>query len=198
MNSKPKCFVFVGRSGAGKGTQAKLLMDYLRKIDNRDILYVQTGQELREFIKGPNFTQQVTKKLYDSGSLMPEFIAVYAWIHCVVNNYKGVENIVFDGTPRKLHEAGVLHSIFSFYQLEKPCVINIEISPEEAFNRLILRKRQDDDADEIRKRLSWYETDVAPAINFYRNNKDYNFLEIDGQGSVEDIHKDIVKRLGLE
>ncbi len=198
MNSKPKCFVFVGRSGAGKGTQAKLIMDLLKKIDGRDILYVQTGQELREFIKGPSYTQQLTKKLYDSGSLMPEFMAVYAWINRVVNNYKGTEHLVFDGTPRKLHEAGVLHSIFSLYQFEKPCVINIEITPEEAFKRLILRKRQDDDEAEIRKRLSWYETDVVPAINFYRNNKDYNFLEIDGQGSVEDIHKDIVKRLGLE
>ena len=47
---KQQSFIFMGRSGCGKGTQAKLLMEYLKKIDPaRDIFYLETGAGVREF-----------------------------------------------------------------------------------------------------------------------------------------------------
>jgi adenylate kinase len=195
----PQVFIFIGRSGSGKGTQAKLLIEYLKKVDPaRDTLYVQTGAELREFIKGDGLTQKKTKDMYDKGGLMLEFITVYAWAKVLVEKYKGDEHLIFDGTPRKLHEAGVLHSIFDFYTFDKPVVIHIEISSEEALARLLARKRQDDTEDEVRRRLSWYETDVAPTVEYYRHNPAYRFLEIDGHGSTEDIGANIAKKIGLE
>jgi len=46
----------------------------------------------------------------------------------------------------------VLDSIFGFYGFEGAWVINVEISPAESLKRLLLRKRQDDDEDGIKKR----------------------------------------------
>ena len=191
-------FVFIGRSGCGKGTQIEMLMDVLKKKDPKhEILYIYTGKEFREFIKGETKTQQLTKQVYENGGLMPEFLTVHMWVRPLVENYNGNQHIIFDGTPRKFHEAGVLHSMFGFYKLDKPWVINIGISEEEAVKRLLKRKRMDDTEKDIRKRLSWYETDVAPTIEFYRDNPNYNFLYVDGERSPEEIHFDIVKRLGL-
>ncbi len=192
-------FIFIGRSGCGKGTQIKLLIDKLKEKDpQREVLYIYTGQEFRNFIQGPTITQQMAKTIYNQGGLLPEFLTVHMWVKILVEKYTGSEHVILDGTPRKFHEAGILHSMFGFYGLDKPWVINIEISPEEAVRRLMLRKRGDDTEEEIKKRLTWYETDVAPTIDYYRNNPNYTFFHFDGERSVTDIHEDIVKNLGLK
>ena len=194
----PQAFIFIGRSGCGKGTQVELLKQALKKADpSRDILYIQTGQGFRDFIKGETFTQKKSREIYEAGGLQPEFLAVNMWERPLIDGYNGDEHIIFDGTPRKYHEAGVLDSVFSFYDMKTVWVINVDISPEESLKRLLLRKRFDDNTEEIKKRLAWYETDVAPAVEFFRTNPNYKFLKIDGERSVEAIHADIVKRLGL-
>lgn len=193
-----KSFIFIGRSGCGKGTQIELLVNYLKDKDpEHDILQIYTGREFRNFIKGSDFTQKLSKSIYDVGGLMPEFLATYMWTKILVENYNGNQHVIFDGTPRKLHEAGALDSVFGFYYFDKPWVINIEISAEEAVKRLMLRKRLDDNESDIKKRLNWYETDVAPTIDFYRNNPNYNFLTINGERTVDEIHDDIVKKMQL-
>ncbi len=190
----PQTFIFIGRSGSGKGTQAKLLQNHLKQVDpSKEILYIQTGWELREFIQGGSFTQKASKVLYDAGGLQPEFIAVYTWVNVLVNKYTANEHLVFDGTPRRHHEAGVLDSIFNFYKLDKAHVIYIDVKKEESVERLLARKRVDDSRENIEERLSWFDRDVMPAIDFYRNNPSYNFHHINGEQSVEAVHADILK-----
>ncbi len=194
----PQTFIFIGRSGCGKGTQTKLLQDYLKKIDpTKEILYIQTGLELREFIKGQSFTQKASKALYDTGGLQPEFIAVYTWVNLLVNRYTTNEHLIFDGTPRRRHEAGVLDSIFDFYKLKRAQVIYIDVSKEESIKRLLARKRMDDNRESIEERLSWFERDVMPAIDFYRDNPLYNFHDIKGEQSVENVWEDIQKAIKI-
>lgn len=191
-------FIFIGRSGCGKGTQIELLIDVLKKKDpEHEVLYIYTGREFRNFIQGSSFTQKISKSIYEVGGLMPEFLTVHMWVKPLVENFNGSQHIIFDGTPRKFHEAGVLHSMFNFYKLDKPWVINIGISEEEAVKRLLLRKRSDDTEPDIKKRLGWYGADVAPTIEFYRDNPNYNFVYVDGERTKEEIHKDIVEKLGL-
>ena len=195
---KPQALIFVGRSGCGKGTQAELVCEYLKEIDSkRDQLYIQTGAEFREFIKGNSYTQKLSKEAYDIGGLQPEFLAASMWLNVLVKRYKGDEHLIFDGTPRKYHEAGTLDSVFKFYGFGKPYVINVNISGVESKRRLLARKRIDDTENEIKKRLEWYETDVVPAINFYRDNSNYHFLEVDGERPIEEVHEDILSRLKI-
>lgn len=195
----PQSFIFIGRSGCGKGTQAKLLQDYLKKYDpEQDVLYIQTGQELREFIKGPSITQKVSSELYDIGGLQPEFLMVYLWTNVLVNRYTTGEHLIMDGMPRKYHEAGVLDSVWKFYKIKnKPHVIYLDIPMEESVKRLMSRKRMDDNEDDIRERLSWFESEVIPTLDFFRNNPDYNYIQLNGMGTAEDIHKEILARTKL-
>lgn len=195
---KTKTFVFIGPSGSGKGTQAHLLMDTIKKDDPEGkILYVQSGQELRDFMKGDSYLAKLTDKTLSSGGLMPSFMPIYVWGNFLVKNYTGTEHLIFDGTPRRLSEAEAMDSMFTFLNLEKPTVIYLAVPIEESVKRLMLRKRFDDTEEDIRKRLSWYETDVKPALDHFRNRTDVTVLDIDGNRSVEEIHADIVKKLGL-
>lgn len=193
---KPQSFIFIGRSGSGKGTQAKLLQEYLKKNDpTRNTLYVQSGAEFREFIKGPSATQKLSKDIYDKGGLQPEFLATFMWTNVLVKNYTLGEHLIMDGMPRKYHEAGVLDSIFDFYKITKPFVVYTDISKEESVNRLMARGRIDDNRKEIEERLSWFETEVAHALDFYRDNPHYNYLVVNGERPVQEVHEDIIAKI---
>jgi adenylate kinase len=186
-------FIFIGMSGCGKGTQAKLLQEYLKKIDpQRDVFYMQTGAIFRDYIKGDTHTQKISRKIYEEGGLQPEFLSVYMWADTFSKQFKGSEHIIVDGTPRKLHEAGVLHSIFGFYGREaKPHVVFLRITKEWALQKLMARKRIDDNVEDIKRRLSWFDTEVVPAIDYYKNSPHYHFIEVNGEQPIEKVWADL-------
>jgi adenylate kinase family enzyme len=190
-----KAFILIGRSGCGKGTQAKLLMELLGKTGKA--IYLQNGAEFRNFIKGDSATAKLSADAYAHGVLQPEFLAVHMWSGALVREYHGTEHLVLDGMPRKFHEAGVLDSMFDFYKIEKPIVIHIDVSSEWSTARLLGRGRQDDTRGDVASRMKWYETDVVPAIDFYRKNPKYQFFSVNGERAVEEVFADIVKQAHL-
>ncbi len=194
-------FIFIGRSGCGKGTQTKLLMDHLKAVDSsREVFWVQSGEEFRRFIQGDSYTKKLAKKIYDRGELEPEFLAILMWSNFFAENFNGKDHVIIDGTPRELPEAGVLHSIFDFYNLTKPRVIYINVSEATASERLAKRGRMDDTNGDIKRRMHWFETEVIPTIDFYRNNPTYQFIEVEGgnEKTPLELHNEILKRAGLE
>lgn len=189
-------FIFIGRSGCGKGTQAKLIKDYLLKCDpTGEVDYLQSGAEFREFIKGKTHTQNLSRQIYDAGGLQPEFLAIYIWSRMLIDKFAGNEHLVIDGAPRKFHEAGVLDSAFVFYKREKPYVVFLNVSREWSEKRLLERQRFDDNAKDIKARLDWYDVEVKTAIEFYKNNPRYTLLEINGEQTVEKVHQDILEQI---
>lgn len=198
MAMTQQAFILIGRSGSGKGTQAPLLIESIKKADpDRGVLHIETGAEMRKFIQGQTATQKKAKGITESGGLQPEFIAIYQWSNVLVNQYNGTDHLVFDGSPRKLHEAGALDSIFNFYGIERPWIIYLNVDMDEIHNRLLKRGRNDDTRDAINRRLAWFGAEVEPTIQFYRTSPDYRFLDVDGVGPIEAIHLGIVKSLGL-
>ncbi len=198
----PQAFIFMGRYGSGKGTQAKLLMDLLKKkTPEKEIIYVETGAGFREYAEGDSYSAKLTKDTIDNGGLMPEFMCVYIWGTKLADKCTGIEHLVFDGTPRKLLEAQLLESVFPFYGMGKPWVIYLDVHHEESHKRISLRQkdkgRADDSKDAIERRKFAYENDIVPSIEYYRKNANFNFLDVNGIGTIEDIHADIVKRVGL-
>jgi adenylate kinase family enzyme len=194
-----KTFLLIGRSGCGKGTQGALIAKYLKENDpERDTLYITSGAEFREFINGDSATQKLSNELYKADKLQPEFLSVYMWINVLIKNYTEKKHLIFDGAPRRRHEAGVLDSIFDFYNLKDPTVINIDVSEKWATERLEARHRMDDKSEDIAKRLAWYNTDVVPTIEYYKNNPRYKFIQIDGEQSIEDTHKEILSKLDFK
>lgn len=198
MQTKLQSYIFIGKSGCGKGTQSELLTKVLR-AQNPDIkiLHIESGNELRKFTKEKNYTASLTKEVLDQGRLMPEFMPVFLWGKLFVDGFDGNQTLIFDGTPRKLMEAKILDSLFPFYSLDNPWIIYIDVEHEESTRRLKARGRSDDTEEAIKKRLAWYEQDVKPSVDFYRSNPNVKFLDINGNRPIEEVHADIVKMVGL-
>lgn len=202
MTTKPQAYIFIGRYGSGKGTQAALLMEVLKKKNTaRDILYIETGKEFRKFNEGESYTAKLGKQIVDGGVLMPEFMPVYIWSSILAERYNGTDDIVFDGTPRKLMESKILESVFPFYGQGKPWVVYLDVEHDESHKRLLIRSRTsnraDDGPEQVKKRKLEYETYVVPVVDYFRTSPNVNFLDIDGEQTIDKVHEDIVKAVGL-
>ncbi|MEK7157883.1 MAG: hypothetical protein AAB688_02270, partial [Patescibacteria group bacterium] len=91
----PQNFTFIGRSGCGKGTQARLLGEHLSKVDSqREVFFLETGAEFRKFIQGEGYTQRLSKKIYDDGGSQPEFLSVYMWSRVLAESFKENEHLI--------------------------------------------------------------------------------------------------------
>lgn len=68
MDIKPKTFILTGRSGCGKGTQAKIIEALLRKMTpDKPVFHLETGARFREFIEGQQFSNKLAKEIYEIG-----------------------------------------------------------------------------------------------------------------------------------
>ncbi len=190
----PETIIFMGRSGCGKGTQAKLMQEYLKTKDpTRDIFYLETGDMFRKFIAGDSYSSKLSKAIMEAGTLQPAFLAIHIWSHEFIDNLKGDEHLVLDGTPRTLSEIEALDTAFTFYNRTTPTVFIINVSNDWSRTRLTERGRMDDSrAGDMEKRLEWYETDVVPAIRHMENAKMYKVVEINGEQPIEKVHADII------
>ena len=191
-----KTFIFIGRSGCGKGTQAKLLIDELKLRDSETpIQYLEAGEKFRELIARPNFTGKLAKQITDTGGLQPAFLAIHNWAHLFIENINGNEHLVLDGSPRKLNEAKILHEAFKFYGRSSVFIIYVNVSNKWSLDRLLARGRGDDGRAEIEKRLSWFDTDVLPAIDYFKTQPDVEVFDINGEQTIEEVHKEIMSKV---
>lgn len=188
--------IFIGRSGCGKGTQAYLLKERIhRKDDNeRKILYVETGDHFRHFIRDTKFSSTLSKKVYESDERQPNFLACWMWSNILIDQLEPEMHLVFDGAPRSLAEAQILDSALKFYKREKPTIIHLDVSRRWSETHLLKRGRSDDvNIAKIDKRLDWFDKDVVPAIDFFKNNPDYRFIEINGEQDIKKVQTDIIE-----
>lgn len=199
VKTVPRAFIFLGRSGCGKGTQADLLMSHLHNSDGHlsKTLHIESGALLRKFSQGSNYTEKRIKSVLANGVLVPESIIVALWTDYLIANFTGEENLVFDGTPRKLHESQLLDNILQFYGFERPTVIYVNVSRDWSEKRLQNRARKDDTPEAIARRLAWFEAEVTKTIDFYRNNPYYSFIDVNGEQPIEEVQKEIMTKLGL-
>ena len=193
-------YIFIGASGCGKGTQVSLLKEHIQKKDpETPIFYMQTGQYFREFIKGDTYAAKIAREEIDRGERAPDFLAMHLWSDVFVKNLTGNEHLILDGSPRSLNEAQNLDIAMKFFKREQPAVVYIKVSTDWSVNHLLERAkkegRADDSIDGIRKRVAWFEQDVLPAINYYRRDRDYDFIEIDGERTIEEVHREIIANL---
>jgi adenylate kinase len=218
---KPRNFVLIGRSGCGKGTQAKLLMEHFGK-DN--FFYVSTGDLFRDLAGRDTDTARKIKKILEEGGLPFDALATTLWMHEIAFKMKEEQGLMADGFPRRLDEAKNLDDFLNFLgRKENTYYILIDISREEAFNRLTKRRlclkcgriipyfgnfiklkkcdecqgelivRPDDKPEAINSRLNYYEERVVPIIDYWKSKGE--LIKINGEQSIESTHEDILKAL---
>lgn len=190
-------YAFIGKSGSGKGTQAELLKTYLEKNNPvGPVLWFGSGEHLRALAKGDSHTAALVKKYLKNGLLIPEFLIVSIWADFFIAHLRKGEQVILDGTPRKIDEAHVLDGAAEFYGA-KLSVIYIDVSREWAMDKLLKRGRADDTKESINERLDWYESDILPTIQFFKEHPKYAFFEINGEQTIEEVHAEIIKSLNF-
>ena len=195
---KKDIYIFIGQSGAGKGTQATLLREKIKIISpNTDIMYLEVGSHFRSLITEDSYTAGRVGSLMAEGKLPPPFIGIHMWSHELIKNYNENQTVIIDGTPRVISEVPVLLSACEFYGWY-PHVFDIKVSDEWAYERTKSRGREDDkDERDVWGRIEWYHASVEPAIELMRQSPIMDFHIIDGEKSIDAVHKQVCEVLGL-
>lgn len=192
---EPTAYIFIGRSGCGKGTQVKLFKDELAKKTTDVALHIETGAFFREFIKGDTYIEKLSKKVVETGGLMPEAIVVGLWMDYLVQNYTASENIICDGAPRKIQEAILLDGMFDFLGIKKYKVIHINTSAKWCTEKLLARGRSDDTVEGVAKRMHWYDTEVMQSVKFFEDNPHCTFIDVNGEQTIEQVSAELLSKV---
>jgi adenylate kinase len=194
---KPISVLFFGTQGAGKGTQVKMLMDFLRSKSDQKIIHIDMGAELRALRDTGSFAGKLTGQTIDAGHRMPDFMPTYLQTKKLVDNLvDGTEHIIADGLARGEDQTRAFDDAMKYFGRDDFQIISLELSEASAVKRLLARGRNDDTEEGIKNRLSWYKSDVQPQLELLRS-RSRPIHVIDGEPDVETIHKNILAALNL-
>jgi len=198
MQNKPYTFMFFGIVGSGKGTQVELLQKYLKdKNITKDILYTSTGAEYRKLIESRSYTGLKVKTSLEKGFLQPDFLTISLFTNILATNMHEDTYLIADGFPRTVAQSEAFENMMKFYNRENIKIVYIELSKEEAVKRMKLRGRSDDTDEGISKRFDEYVNNVIPSMNYFKGKENYKIYTINGDQSIEDVHKEVINSLGI-
>lgn len=191
-------FIFLGPQGSGKGTHASELENDLKKLDPaRAIVHFEMGKNLRELAAQDSYTSKLMQGVMSRGELVPFNISSSVFSNYLIKNLNGDEHIIIDGFPRSETQMDVVDTTMAFYARENPTVVHINISDEIGIKRLLLRGRADDTEDTIRRRLAWSREEWGKILERLQKNPIYRVLEINGDQTIDEVHKEILEKLQL-
>lgn len=192
-----RLFIFIGRSGCGKGTQAALLKSWLAEpAGAAPIIHIETGKLFRSLAaQSEIYTSHLIEAGIARGDRLPDFLSVWNWARVLVDNFHGTENIIMDGAPRSLAEAQMFDTLVRFYSDLRPTVIYLNLSRASAKARMESRGRSDDVEAGVEHRLDWFEKEVVPAIEHFRESRLYQFVDLDAEPDIETIHQRLIAEL---
>ncbi len=212
--SRKNNFIVLGPSGSGKGTQAELLA---RKFD---LKMLDGGEYLRHLMASKSKESRRLAEKMNKGNLAPTDI-IRDWMKKQIFSRPISRGVIFSGQPRMFGEAKLALKWFQESGRGIPLVIFLKVSAREVLRRLKKRyicskckkvytlnappqkpcalcggkiiKRADDTPKLIRNRLAYFKKQVAQTLKFFK--KKGILIEVDGEQSVEEVHKEIVKKI---
>ena len=192
-------FVFFGIVGSGKGTQVKLLINFLKTKSSDECVYIGTGEIFRKIVEssGDNPDKKEVKELLSSGRLIPDEMTNKLVSEAIEANVSLEKHVVFDGYPRTVAQSKFFEDKMNACQRKNVKIIYIEVGREEAMKRNLLRGRHDDTEEGLAKRFDEYVNNVIPAMNYFKDKTGYEIYTIGGEQSIEDVHKNIIKALNF-
>lgn len=182
-DSKKLNLILFGPPGAGKGTQAKKLVDVygLLQISTGDLFRYEIGNKTPLGIKA--------KEYMDKGELVPDEVTVGMLKNKVEANpdFKGY---IFDGFPRTIPQANALDQYLSSKGESVSQLIALDVDDEELVKRLLERgktsgRSDDSNEDIIRNRIAVYNKETSPVFDFYEQQDKAS--KVPGVGSIDEI-----------
>ena len=175
-----------GPPGAGKGTQAKYIVDKINGFQ------VSTGDLLRKEIEN---NTEIGKKIINNmndGKFVSDDI-VNKLIKDIIFDPQKKNKLIFDGYPRSLSQAKNLNDLLIETNQNIDHIFFLNVNKETIIKRIekrkVLENRSDDDIDIIVKRYDTYMETTKPVLDFYSKNQ--NFKEIDGGLKIDEITRKI-------
>jgi len=175
--------VLFGPPGAGKGTQANLL------IEKYNLVHLSTGDILRSEIAAGTSLGLKAKTLMDRGDLVPDEVVI-GMISSKLDNNPNANGFIFDGFPRTAAQATALDNLLAEKGTTISAMLSLKVEDKELIRRLLERGKNSGRADDknediIANRIQEYNNKTAPLKEFYAaQNK---LSEVEGTGSIEDI-----------
>jgi adenylate kinase len=187
-----------GISGAGKGTQAKLLVRHLAAVDpGRRIVHADQGALLRARAGQDDELGRRIAAIMAAGKLVPNFVATSLLADHVSRNFCSGAHFVFDGVARYDLQARMFDELMVFFDRPDYAIIVLELSIQEARKRLALRGRSDEATEEqTQNRFRWWAESTLPAIAILEA-LGRMVHRLDGSLPVEQVHKLILQSLSL-
>ena len=208
--------ILLGAPGAGKGTQAELLVEKL------SIPAISTGNMLREAIANGTDLGKKAKQYMDEGNLVPDEL-ILGIVADRVNQADCANGFILDGVPRTLAQAEALEA----KGVRIDHVVSIEVDDCEIEGRMTGRRvcgkcgasyhivanppkmenvcdscgselviRKDDAPETVRKRLQVYHATTEVLKDFYA--KLGRLRLVNGSQSIEGANEDILKAIGAK
>ena len=178
--------ILFGPPGAGKGTQAKYLVNKLNAFQ------ISTGDMLRKEIQKDS---EIGKKIIDNmneGKFVNDEI-VNKLIEKVLFDPKKKDKLIFDGYPRSLSQAKNLELLLESSNQKIDLIIFLNVKKDTIIKRIekrkIIEKRSDDELNTILRRYDTYMETTKPVLDFYSEKP--NFHEIDGALEIDEITRKI-------
>ncbi len=194
---EPVAVLFFGPQGSGKGTQVQLLIEDLKRRDPaRKIIHMDMGQMLRDLGEEGSYTSKIVHETLLEGALVPDFIPTYLMSKALIEQFTGDEHIIADGVSRRPGQTHAFDDMMIFARHPHYQIVDLHLSEEESIKRLLKRGRSDDTEEAIKRRLQWHHEEVEPLLDLLKG-RGRTTHRINGDQSVEAVHADIMKAIGL-
>ncbi len=211
--------ILLGPPGAGKGTQAK------RLVERHGMRQLSTGDMLRAAVKAGTPTGLQAKAIMEAGELVSDDI-VSALISDELAAMPAEAGAIFDGYPRTAEQARALDEILAKHNRTLDCVIELEVNEEALVERITgrftcascgkgyhdtfekpatdgvcdkcggteFKRRPDDNEQTVRTRLEEYRAKTAPILPIYEEQG--IVTRIDGMADIDVVTTAIESALG--
>lgn len=184
-------YILFGPPGAGKGTQAKLI------VGKYNYLHLSTGDLLRqEMAAGTELGKKATE-LINKGDLVPDEVVEGMIRNKIVSN-PDVKGFLFDGFPRTIAQAEVLDQMLEEFGGKVDAVISLTLDDKLVFDRIFHRaqiegRKDDTDRATIEHRISTYHEKTEPLVTYYKRKG--NYREIQGDDTIDNVFATISRIL---
>jgi adenylate kinase len=206
--------ILLGPPGAGKGTQARILMD------DMGLIQLSTGDMLRAAVAAGSEVGKKAKAVMAAGELVSDEIVIGV-VADRLDQPDARSGVIFDGFPRTVAQAEALDRLLAEKGLTLDAVVAMDVDDDRLVDRVSgrfscaacgegyhdthkrpvregvcdvcgateFKRRADDNAETVRSRLAAYHADTAPLIGYYSGTG--KLKTVDGMADIGEVARAI-------